>query len=168
MAHGRDPPLASQHNHELLLQPSAQLALPMLCLSWVRPNPELLPCSEPPQGAWEPRRFLAMLSAYVTLVPSRHTLFHCHLQSDRKYLMSPSRAPFSGELQMPPLLLLILHPFPSQVNLSIPFGFSPNLLNRRTPRIIFAAGAAGGNVGCLQQGKRNKMLGSFFQLPGPR
>lgn len=44
--------------------------------------------------------------------------------------MSPSRAPFSGELQMPPLLLLILpcfwvHPSPSQVHLSIPFAFSP-------------------------------------------
>lgn len=73
---------------------------------------------------------------------------------------------------MPPLPLLILpsfwvHPSPPQVNLSIYFAFSPDLLNR-TPRLIFAAGAAGGNVGCLQQGKRNKMLGSFFQLPGPR
>lgn len=26
--------------------------------------------------------------------------------------------------------------------------------------------AAGGNASCLQQGKRNKMLGSFLQLPG--
>lgn len=74
---------------------------------------------------------------------------------------------------MSPLLLLILpsfwvHPSLPQVSLSIYFAFSPNLLNRRTPRLIFATGAAGGNACCLQQGKRNKMLGSFFRLPGPR
>lgn len=74
---------------------------------------------------------------------------------------------------MPPLLFLILPSFwvlssPPQVKISVYFAFSPNLLNRRTPRLIFVAGAAGGSTGCLQPGKRNKMLGSFFQLSGPR
>lgn len=60
---------------------------------------------------------------------------------------APAEFPFSGQPQMPLLLCLILpsfwvHSIPPQVNLPVYFAFSPDLFNRRTPRIIFAAGAA--------------------------
>lgn len=78
----------------------------------------------------------------------------------------PQQSPFPGELQVPPLLLLILpsfwvHPSPPQVNLSIYFASSPDLLNRRTPRLIFAARAAGGNGGCLRREKETRCLALF-------
>lgn len=144
----------------------------MLCPHWARLNPKLFALLRAIPG-----------SLGSMLIPC-HVKGMCHphaLQTQVapsspskrwETLVMPQQSPFPGELQVPPLLLLILpsfwvYPSPPQVNLSIYFAFSPDLLNRRTPRLIFVARAAGGNGGCLQQGKRNKMLGSFFQLPGP-
>lgn len=144
----------------------------MLCPHWARLKPKLFALLRAIPGSLDS----VLIPCHVKGMCHPHALQTQVAPSSPpkrwETLVMPQQSPFPGELQVPPLLLLILpsfwvHPSPPQVNLSIYFASSPDLLNRRTPRLIFCSQSSWWEWGLPTQGKRNKVLGSFFQLPGP-